>query len=62
MRTSVIDHGLQRWGRLLVFAQGDFFERFVPVSEATARLEVAAMLMVLSLIIATAAILAKILL
>jgi hypothetical protein len=62
MWISVLDHGLQWCDRLLVFAQGDPFERFVPESEATARVEVTAVLMVLSLIIAAAAILAKILL
>ena len=62
MWTSFVDHGLQWCGGLLAFAQGDFFERSVPESEATARVEVTAILMILSLIIAAAAILAKILL
>ena len=62
MWTSVLDHGLQWCGRLLVFAQGDLFERLVPEPETTSRVEVAAVLTVLSLVAAAAAILAKILL
>ncbi len=59
MWMAALDRGLQ-W--LLVFAQGDPFERFIPKPETTSRVEVGAVFMVLSLVAAAAAILAKILL
>jgi hypothetical protein len=58
MWTSVVDHGLQWCGRLLVFAQGDFLSGSCRTLKKR-QVEVTAVLMVLSLIIAAAAILAK---
>jgi hypothetical protein len=62
MWISVLDHGSQWFGRLLVFAQGDPFERFAPEPETTSPVEVAAVLTVLSLVAAAAVLLARILL
>lgn len=62
MWTDVVDLGWQWFGRLLVFAQEDLFERLLPEPETASRVEVAAILTVLSLVAAAVVVLAKILL
>jgi hypothetical protein len=59
---SILHHALQWCDRLLIFAQGDPFERFLPEPETKSPVEIAAVLMVLSLLAAASVILASILL
>lgn len=63
MRTNLLDQGLQWFERLLVFADGDTFERFTPRPARSLDVEaVGAVLMVLAVIGSAAGILAKIVL
>ena len=57
----VLDHGLQWYDRLQLFANGDPFERFVPQPDRTIDIEtIGAVLMVLAVVGSAGAILAKI--